>query len=118
MGRRASVILQSAARDLQVLHERWAMQYLLAECCAICGPLRRSSLAAFSRTTIGGWHVRGPAPVKIGRSGSALFCLEQIQDLEDQLDDAVAFERGQRDQLGCGCNHNPEGWVTEEVHKE
>ena len=56
--------------------------------------------AAFSRTTTGVWQIRAYAASLLCRNRSDLFCLDQRQDLQHQLDDAIRFEfRGQANQL-------------------
>jgi len=68
-------------------------------------------LVTFSQTTIDGWRIQAHAPMLLCRSGSALFYAQQVQDLEHQLNDAIAFERGHADQLRCCGNNNPKSWV-------
>ncbi len=41
-------------------------------------------------------------------------CAQQPQPLEQQLDDAVALERAQGDQLTGGSDHNPCGWAVDD----
>ena len=103
-GRRASGTLRSAARDL------WGGQRSGAMRCWVAGFCARW---LFPRRQCSGYD----DPEHVRQSGSALFCLEEIKDLENKLDDAVALEGGQSDQLGGGGDHDPEGWMRQEVHE-
>lgn len=47
---------------------------------------------------------------------STLFCLEQFDNLDDELDDAVAFERTQGKEFAGSSQNDPESWIAEEVH--
>ncbi len=49
-------------------------------------------------------------------SGSELFSLEQRQDLEHQLNDAIALKGRQCNQLTGGSDDDPEGGVGQKFH--
>lgn len=73
-------------------------------------------LATWPRNAVVGRHAPGHAANVAYQTRSALFCLEDFDNLDDELDDAVAFERTQGEEFAGSSQNDPEGWIAEKVH--
>lgn len=74
-------------------------------------------LAAWPQTAVVGRHVPDHAANVACQTRSALFCLEEFDNLDDELDNAVALKWAQGEEFAGSSQDDPEGWIAEEVHR-